>query len=214
VSVTAIVLAGGRSSRFGSAKLAVELDGRSLLDHAIEAVAAVATETIVVVAPDGPAPHPRPGVRTVRDPEAFGGPLVGLAAGLEATTGDLAIVVGGDMPLLRPVVLEAMLAALGEPANLGPERDHPPSAVALADVGGRRPLPLALAVERARVAMFVALTAGQRSLQALLDQLDVRTLSNAEWRHLDPSGGTLVDVDRPEDLDRVRASDPGGRGLP
>lgn len=207
MSVTAIVLAGGRASRFGSAKLAARLDGRSLLDHAIEAVGAVATETIVVVAPDGAAPPPRHGVRTVRDPEAFGGPLVGLAAGLESTTGDLAIVVGGDMPRLRTAVLEAMLVKLQA-------TDDGQTAVVLEQVGGPRPLPLAIVVEPARGAVAATLAAGQRSLWALLDRLDVYAIPAEVWRFLDPFGETLIDIDRPEDLERLGASDPGEGGLP
>ena len=49
--IGAIVLAGGRSSRFGRDKLAEIVDGRPLLDHAIDAVRAVATDIVVVVAP-------------------------------------------------------------------------------------------------------------------------------------------------------------------
>ncbi|MFN8623891.1 MAG: NTP transferase domain-containing protein, partial [Chloroflexota bacterium] len=48
--VSAIVLAGGRASRFGADKLAASLDGVPLLHHAVRAVSAVpgATEVIVV----------------------------------------------------------------------------------------------------------------------------------------------------------------------
>jgi len=210
VRIAGIVLAGGRSSRFGSAKLAAELDGRSLLDHAIEAVAAVSTETLVVIGPGGPAPELPPGVRTVRDREAFGGPLAGLAAALDATEAPIAIVVGGDMPRLRPEVLRAMLAAVESRDAGGP----PPDAVVLEDAGGLRPLPLAIRVERARVAAAATLASSQRSLRALLDRLVVRVLRPDEWRQLDPGGDTLRDVDRVEDLERVRASDPPERGLP
>ena len=51
-AVSAIVLAGGRSARFGRDKLAVSIDGRPLLHHAAEAVAAVATDIIVIAPPD------------------------------------------------------------------------------------------------------------------------------------------------------------------
>ena len=49
--VTGIVLAGGRSTRFGGDKLAAEIGGRPLLHLAIEAVAGVVDEVVVVVAP-------------------------------------------------------------------------------------------------------------------------------------------------------------------
>ena len=52
-----IVLAGGASSRFGSDKLAAPLDGRPLLHHALDAVAAVADHVIVVVGPGQAGPR-------------------------------------------------------------------------------------------------------------------------------------------------------------
>ena len=51
--VSAVILAGGRSSRFGRDKLAEPIDGRTLLRHVIDAVRPLATETIVVAAPGG-----------------------------------------------------------------------------------------------------------------------------------------------------------------
>ena len=49
--ISVIVLAGGRSRRFGRDKLAEPVDGRPLLHHAIDAVRPIATEIIVVAAP-------------------------------------------------------------------------------------------------------------------------------------------------------------------
>ena len=49
---SAIVLAGGASTRFGGDKLSAALDGRTLLDHALEAVGAIANPVVVVIAPD------------------------------------------------------------------------------------------------------------------------------------------------------------------
>ena len=49
---SAIVLAGGASTRFGGDKLRATLDGRPLLDHALEAVGAIANPVVVVIAPD------------------------------------------------------------------------------------------------------------------------------------------------------------------
>lgn len=205
MSVVGVVLAGGRSSRFGSPKLAAELHGSTILDLTIAAVAAVTTEVIVVIAPDVPAPALPANVRIVRDLEEFGGPLVGLAAALNATEAPVAIVVGGDMPLVRPSVLDAMRVALPIPPGA--------AAVVLADESGPRPLPIVLGTA-ARLPLAVALASGEHSLRAFLNRLTVLTLAEEDWRPLDPAGDTLVDIDVPQDLERVRASDPGGRGLP
>ncbi|HLX34050.1 MAG TPA: molybdenum cofactor guanylyltransferase [Candidatus Limnocylindrales bacterium] len=208
----AIVLAGGQSSRFGGSKLEAILDGRPLLDHAVAAATAVAEEVIVVLAPGSANVALRPGARFVIDPEPFGGPLVGLAAGLAATDENLAIVIGGDMPLVRPALLRRLLAELGRGDPPGP-----PEAAVLDVAGDRRPLPAALRVAPARAASMTALGRGDRSLRSLLDRLRTSGVPEAEWRAVDPDGGSLVDVDRPEDLqsivDRLGASDQRDRGL-
>lgn len=84
--IVAVVLAGGASSRFGSDKLAASLDGRPLLHHALEAVAAVAGSIVVVIAPEAPVPSIPDGlvsrVVIARDVATHGGPLAGLGAGL------------------------------------------------------------------------------------------------------------------------------------
>lgn len=81
----AVILAGGRSSRMGTAKAWLPWHGRPLLAHVVDVIAGVCNHPIVVVAAAGqdlPALHPS-AVR-VDDPPEFeqGGPLVGLFAGL------------------------------------------------------------------------------------------------------------------------------------
>jgi hypothetical protein len=46
--------------------------------------------------------------------------------------------------------------------------------------------------------------AGDRSLVRLVDRLHWIELPAAAWLALDPAGGTLLDVDVPADLDRMR----------
>lgn len=197
--VVAIVLAGGTSSRFGSDKLAAGLDGEPLLHHALRAVAAVANDIIVVLAPGTPAPElPAPlvpRVRFARDPEAHGGPLAGLAAGLTLVRDEaprIALVVGGDMPRLAPAVLRLLAEMLVAD----------PSLVAMTLAASEpAPLPMALRPDAARAAVDAILAAGgRRSLRALLDALRSATVPASAWRALDPHGATLCDVDTPGDL--------------
>ena len=191
--VIGIVLAGGRSARFGADKLAVEVDGRPLLHHAIEAVAAVARSVIVVASPDvDPALPAELGarVRVVHDPEAFGGPLVGLAAALAEADAPIALVVGGDMPRMVPLVLRRLVA------TVGPGRP----AVSLEIPGRIHPLPMALDVVAARSAAATVLERGGRALRELLAELGAISIPAPVWLALDPGGATIVDVDRPEDL--------------
>jgi molybdopterin-guanine dinucleotide biosynthesis protein A len=185
----AIVLAGGRSSRFGRDKLAEPIDGIPLLDHAIAAVRSITEDVVVVAAPDADPPVPE-GVTLVRDARPFEGPLAALDAGLAASPVERVIVVGGDMPTLVPAVLARLLAALDEDAT-----------AAILEVDGPRAiLPLALTCQPARSAVRHLLETGERRLGAVLDVLEVRVVPAAEWRREDPDGRTLRDVDTPSDL--------------
>jgi molybdopterin-guanine dinucleotide biosynthesis protein A len=138
-------------------------------------------------------------IEAVPDQEAFAGPLAGLAGALEHATTRFAIVVGGDMPGLVPAVLGSMLERLAANDEL--------DAVLLANADGssrRQVLPLAIDVGRVTAAARQVLAAGDRSLVRLVERLRVDEIPAAEWRTLDPAGRTLLDVDRPADVDRIR----------
>jgi molybdopterin-guanine dinucleotide biosynthesis protein A len=187
------VLAGGRSTRFGSNKLAATYRGVPLLHHPVLRLGEVCHEVIVVIAPDQPEPSMPIGaasrfVRDVRDGE---GPLAGLSRGLEAASGELAFAAGGDMPDLSTAVLLEMLRVIGEASV---------DAVALQDGDRFRPLPCLVRVAPARDAAHALLHAGERSLRSLLDALRVAVVDESTWVALDPARRTLFDVDAPGDL--------------
>jgi len=196
--VSGIVLAGGASKRYGSDKLEAVLEGRSLLARAVDSVAAISSEVIVVVAPgDERALPDRAGVpvRRVVDPEAHGGPLVGLLAGLEAAQQPLVVVAGGDMPTLSVDVLNAMVRTLAA-------TEGSTDAAILVRHGEARPLPAAIRNGAATQAARRLLGEDERSLRALFAILRTRRIPESEWRGLDPAGETLRDVDTPGDLSR------------
>jgi molybdopterin-guanine dinucleotide biosynthesis protein A len=209
--VTAIVLAGGRSSRFGAPKLAAELDGATLLDRAVRAVEAVAG-FVIVGGPEPAAhsgwsiPHGRPStagdapassVRFVDDDQPFAGPLAALAGALRETSTELAIIVGGDMPSLVPTVLAAMLGELASDLDIDAVHLAGPT-----ESPNRQVLPLGLRVAPAAKAASESLGNGDRSLVRLLDRLRTVEIPAAKWLALDPAGQTLLDVDEPADLER------------
>ena len=194
IQVSAIVLAGGRSRRFGSDKLAARVGSGTLLDRSVAAVAAIAGEVVVVVAPgdDRTPATVGPPIRVVADATAHGGPLVGLLTGLEAINQPLAIVVGGDMPDLRPEVLGLLVRRLiAEPAM---------GAVVLRSRGALVPLPAAVRTGAATDWVGRLVSDGERRLSGLFERLPTRSLEEGEWRPLDPDGDTLRDVDTPGDL--------------
>ena len=209
--VSAVVLAGGRSSRFGRDKLAEPIDGRPLLSYAVEAVRPFATEIIIVVAPgSAPAAAIPDGAILVHDSVAFEGPLAGLLAGLQAAHEPVVLVVGGDMPTLVGAILAAMLDELdtsgtidratvpGTTTTLLAYDD--PKVVVLEHQGRARPLPMVVRREPALAAVVRLREAGERRLRILTETLQTRIIAESTWRVIDPDGRTLRDIDAPADL--------------
>ena len=189
-AVAAIVLAGGRSSRFGRDKLAEPIEGRPLLEHAIGAVREVTRDVLVVVAPGSDQSVP-PGVRLVHDDRAFEGPLAGLATGLAATEADVVLVVAGDMPSVATRVLDRLVTCL---TTTGAD-------AAVLEVGDDRP-PFPMAVRRsvAAAAAGALLASGERRLRALPEVLRASSIPELAWRRDDPEGASLRDIDTMSDL--------------
>ncbi len=197
-----IVLAGGRSRRFGRDKMAEPLDGRPLLHHAIRALANVCRE-VIVVGPAGGLSVPLPDdlpvpIRVVLDPQPFAGPLAGLAAGAERATGPLLAVIAGDMPWVETAVIRAMLQRLAAPD--GSYRYDVDQGVVLESSGQIQRLPIVLDRSAAVAAASDLAASGESSLRALQQVLALRVIPEADWRVFDPEARSLRDVDRPSDL--------------
>lgn len=99
------VLAGGQSTRFGSDKALAELDGRTLLAGAVDALSGWCEHVVVVGRETAPAP-------TLPDwPRAGMGPLGGLAAALHHARDegyDAVLTCGVDSALLPENLLELL----------------------------------------------------------------------------------------------------------
>ena len=191
--VVGIVLAGGRSRRFGRDKLAEGYEGRPLLEHPVLRLLEVCDRVVVVLSPDAEEP-PMPvgaSVTFARDAVEDEGPLRGLSAGMEVANAEWTVVAGGDMPDLQPAVLLEMLRAGLETGVV---------AVSLADGGTERPLPCVLRTAPAAEAADVLLEAGRRSLRDLLAAVANVVIDEPTWTALDPDRRTLIDVDKPGDI--------------
>jgi molybdopterin-guanine dinucleotide biosynthesis protein A len=195
MSVTGVLLAGGASRRFPPNKLLETYEGEPLFWRPLRALDAVCDELVVVLRPDGsdPAlPPTRHAAVITRDAVLDQGPLIGLAAGLEAARGDWALVAGGDMPKLR----SALLRQIAERA----ERSDA-DAIALVAEGRPWPMPAAFRVATARSAIARLVAGGERRLRASFDVLDVEGLDAGWWGKSDPRADWRADIDRPSDLD-------------
>jgi molybdopterin-guanine dinucleotide biosynthesis protein A len=203
LDAAAIVLAGGRSSRMGSPKAALDWHGSTLLRRVTGIVGRSVDGPVVVVrAPGQDLPALGAGVEVVADAREGRGPLQGLAAGL-AAIGDrakVAYVSSTDVPLLHTAFVRHVVAACDGGLD-----------VVLPEIDGHRQ-PLA-AVYRLRLLSTVQeLIAADRMRPAFLFERSrvlhltaeamLRDPALARW---DPQLGSVSNLNEPADYERARA---------
>jgi molybdopterin-guanine dinucleotide biosynthesis protein A len=198
-----IVLAGGRSSRMGSPKAALEWHGSTLLRRVVGIVARGVDGPVVVVrAPGQPLPVLPDAVEVVDDAREGRGPLQGLAAGLAAVReeAEIAFASSTDVPLLHPRFIRRVLAAL-----------EPDVDVVLPHVGGF-PHPLAAAYRTELVDAVERLIAEDRMRPAFLFEacrvrrLDEATLlADPALAALDPGLDSVLNLNERSDYEDARS---------
>src|SRR5436190_8727230 len=205
VSGTAgVVLAGGRSSRMGTPKAALEWHGSTLLRRTVGILARVTDGPVVVVRAPGQDLPALPGhTEVVDDPREGLGPVQGLAAGLAAVAdrAGVAFVSSTDMPFLHPAfVRQVQRAAQQDGVDVG------------LPVARGYPQPLAASYRVALAPLAAKLVAEERLRPAFLfeecavERLDEAALLNDPMlAALDPGLDSVVNVNKPADYQQARA---------
>jgi CTP:molybdopterin cytidylyltransferase MocA len=193
-AVGALILAAGRSARLGQPKQLLPLEGRPLLQHAVDAAAAAGLPRIVVVlghaAERVAAALALPAaawiVVAARHAEGQAASLAaGLAALEEEDAVEAALVLLGDQPTVSPAAIRAVAGAY--------RAGGPP--ILRASYGGRPGHPVLLA--RPVWAEAMALE-GDRGARALI-------AGGARVGAVEVAGEPPPDVDTWEDWERLRA---------
>ena len=210
--VAGIVLAGGRSSRMGTPKAALEWHGSTLLRHVTGVVGrAVDGPVIVVRAPGQELPELDARVRVEEDPAEGRGPLQGLAVGLSAGAAascELAFVCSTDLPFLHAAFVGAVMRVFGTDAAGSP--GAPRTDVVLPLVRGyRQPMAAGYRTDLAsRVDALVdrgQLRPGQLFAECNVHQVDESVLlADERLAAADPDLDSVVNVNDPDDYAAAR----------
>lgn len=169
---SALILAGGQSSRMGRDKALLSINGQSLLEHMQQlALDSGATEVLVS--------RNQPGFIADGESAQAQGPLAGILAALQHCSSAQLLVLPIDTPLLNPASVQLLL----QHAN------------GSAGYFSNSPLPCVLPVSLALSSLICAqLRSGQRSVKALLARLNATALpapgtellntnTPADWQH-------------------------------
>jgi molybdopterin-guanine dinucleotide biosynthesis protein A len=184
-TVSAIILAGGRSSRMGQPKALLPFDGEPLIAHVVRKLQRSFGEVIVVAAPDQELPPLR--VKLARDEVAFQGPVSGIYHGLEASGSAVNFVGSCDIPFFSLPLIAYLVAESAQYDVVVPEWD-----------GRLQPL---FAVYRSAVAAHLAeqLRRGELRPIFLFDKVRTKRVGAEEIRRLDPEGLSFFNMNTPAD---------------
>ncbi|OLF14610.1 NTP transferase domain-containing protein [Actinophytocola xanthii] len=197
-----VVLAGGRSSRMGRPKAALEWHGSSLLYRATAVLARTVDGPVVVVAAPGQElPELPAGVAVVQDPVEGRGPMQGLAVGLTAVADRArgAFVCSTDLPFLHPAFVRRVLRELTDGVDV----------VLPVARGFRQPL---AAAYRTSLAGLVARLLAEGDLRpgmifqhcAVTRLEDEDLLADGAVARLDPALDSVLNVNTPDDYAAAR----------
>jgi len=109
---TAIILAGGRSTRMGCDKSMLDVGGRPMIAHVLDQVRPHFDQVLISAA--DPDKYAFLGARIVPDATPNAGPLAGIAAALDASDTDLNFVVSCDIPEIDVRLLRRLFRSIGD----------------------------------------------------------------------------------------------------
>jgi molybdenum cofactor guanylyltransferase len=186
-SSSAIVLAGGRSSRMGTAKALLPFDGEPLIAHIVRTLQPHFSEVVIVAAPQQELPSLP--ARIVHDEVGYQGPVGGIFYGLQAAKGELAFVTSCDSAFVNTSLAEHLVAAADGFEVVVPrweDRFQPLFAVYRKSV-----LPL----------LETQLARGELRPVYLFDKVPIRVVEPEEIRRFDPDGASFFNMNTPADYE-------------
>ena len=188
--VSAFILAGGKSTRMGTDKAFVTLNGRTLLARLLEVVRSVTTDVRIV----GDAAKFAAFAPVVEDVFPACGPLGGIHAALRASTSELNLILAVDVPFVSFALLQFLMAhARNSDASVTVPRINQ----------GWQPLCAVYRQEFADAAER-ALRAGRYRIDALFDQLQVQVVAEEALEAAGFSSNIFRNLNTKEDLEAAR----------
>ena len=161
--ITAIVLAGGKSSRMGTDKGFIDLNGRSFMARIVETVEPFVNKIIIVSSdPNYDVFNKKRVVDIIQD----SGPLAGIFSGLFYSESEVNLVLSCDVPLINDVVLNTLIEGYDTESDVTQLQSN------------ERTMPLiALYKKQCMHPCLEALKKGERRLTKVVAQLKTKTIA-------------------------------------
>lgn len=186
-AVTAFILAGGRSTRMGTDKAFARLDGRTLLERALDLARYLTSDVRIVGDPVKFASF----APVVEDVFPGCGPLAGIHAALSSSQTDLNLILAVDTPFLTPMLLQHIFKRAKD--------SHSAMVTVCRTAGGWQPL---CAIYRRGFASIAekALRTGLYKIDPLFAEAGAQVISELELQSAGFSPDLFSNLNTPDDL--------------
>jgi molybdopterin-guanine dinucleotide biosynthesis protein A len=192
-SVSAIILAGGRSSRMGRAKASLKFGSSTLLERVAAEMKRVFDDIVIVASPTDVIEIA--GVRTVRDATDYEGPVGALERGMLAATSETIFACSCDVPFVSADLALALSGMLGDHDAVIPHVE-----------GKLQTLHAVYSKECAKV-LATMRAKGEHRLNEIVNFAKVRIVAEEEIHALNPNVDrtmrSFFNVNTPDDYQRA-----------
>ncbi|PKQ46263.1 molybdenum cofactor guanylyltransferase [Confluentibacter flavum] len=161
-NITGMILSGGKSSRMGTDKGFLSFNGKSFMQHSIDALNPLVTDIIIV---SNNKDYDVFGLKRIEDDIENAGPLAGIYSGLKQSKTDYNLVLSCDIPLISSTILQKLIDAIDEDSEIIQIESH----------GKTMPL-IALYKKQCERTFLKLLNEGERRLQYAVNQCLVKNI--------------------------------------
>lgn len=198
---TAIILAGGKSSRLGFDKQLLQYNGTFLIDMLVTLLGSVFQEVILVS--NTPELHQNRGCRIVTDILMESGPLGGLHSGLSAAAFPVCYLTACDMPWISVPYIRFLLES---------HREEPETEAVVTRLGEMLEPMNALYCKSLTPRIEALVAGGHRRMTALLDRTATKYVPEAIARRYSADWIMFDNINTPADWERFQNQAQGGPG--
>lgn len=161
-NITGIILSGGKSSRMGTDKGFLSFNGKSFMQHSIDALKPFVEDIMII---SNNTDYDVFGFKRIEDAIENAGPLAGVYSGLKHSKTNYNLVLSCDIPLISSTILQKLIDAMDDDSEI----------IQIESQGKTMPL-IALYKKKCEPLFLELLNDGERRLQYAVNQCQVKNV--------------------------------------
>jgi len=191
LSITGVILAGGKGTRFGGNKALIRINGQPLIEWIIERYQGIFDE--ILISANDPSSYELTGIKTVKDMVPHKGPLMGIYSCLKESAHEQIFVSACDMPFIRIPLVNHMV------------RQSEGYDVVVPCIGENKLEPLhAIYRKSCLPAMERSIESGHKRVISFFPDVRVYTMEKEELLRHDPELYSFFNINTRKDLKKAR----------